>query len=121
VESVARRGEGEFVAAAELAEAFASFEPPILRADLGPISRVAWEHHRGRIAVAVRDWRRRHPDEFDRDRILVDRIAALLDSLDAILQPSAGALVAAGLAIDDALEHVDRHVAQLHPRMAGRP
>ncbi len=80
---------------------------------------LAWEHHRDRIAGAVRLLRCRHePDEYD--RILADRIAASLDSLDAMFEPTAGELVAEGFEVDRALELVDRHVDELRARMGGK-
>jgi hypothetical protein len=85
------------------------------------VLRVAWEHHRDRLAAALRVLRRRRPDEFDFDRIQADRAAAALDALDRLFEPTAGELVAAGHDVDEALALVDRHVAALHKRMGGKP
>jgi hypothetical protein len=52
---------------------------------------------------------------------LADRLACHVLTLDAMLRPTAADLVRAGFEVDQALEHVDRHVARLHSRMGGRP
>lgn len=84
------------------------------------MSVLAWEHQRDRLADALGRLRRRHEaDEYD--RILADRAAASLDSIVALFEPTAADLVAAGWEVDEALEVVDRHVAELHRRMGGKP
>ena len=78
-------------------------------------------HHLDRAADAVGRLRRRHPDPDDYDRILLDRAAASLDAIDAMLQPCAEELVAADWDVDEALEAVDRHSGELHGRLGGKP
>lgn len=87
----------------------------------GSVSAVlAWEHHRDRLADALGRLRRRYDvDEYD--HILADRAAASLVSIDALVAPTAADLVRAGWAVDQALEEVDRHYAQLARRMGGPP
>ena len=85
------------------------------------MSAAAWEFQRDRLADAVGRLRRRHPDPADYDRILADRAAASLDVLDALFEPCAGELVAAGLDVDRALELVDRHRDRLHSKLGGKP
>ncbi len=81
---------------------------------------LAWDHHYGRAVEAVGRLRRRHPDPDDYTRILLDRIAASLDGLDALLEPCAADLVAEGLGVDEALQIIDRHVDELCSRMGGK-
>ncbi len=84
------------------------------------MSVAAWDHHRDQIAGAVRLLRRRH--EVDAyDHVLACRIAASLDSLDAMFEPTAGELVAEGFEVDEALAIVDRHADELRSRMGGKP
>ena len=52
---------------------------------------------------------------------LAVRLCNQIDALDATVRPTAGALVAAGVNIDRALELVDRHVTLLHDRLGGKP
>jgi hypothetical protein len=108
------------VTAAELAQ-LVELPPAILRADRGPIPLVAWAHQRDRIADSISRLRRRHPDPLSYDRLLADRIAASLDSLDAMLEPTAADLVGAGFDVDEALGHVDRQRDRLYARMGGTP
>ena len=75
---------------------------------------LAWEHHRDRMAATIRTLRRRNYSG-------ADNLAASLDSLDAMFEPTAGELVRAGLDVDKALAIVDRHAAALHHRMGGKP
>ncbi len=81
---------------------------------------LAWEAHRDTIAGAVRLLRRRH-DADSYDHVLADRIAASLDSLDAMFEPCAAELVAEGFEVDEALALVDRHADELRSRMGGKP
>ena len=82
---------------------------------------LAWEHQFGRAVDAVGRLRRRLPDPADYDRIMLDRLARSLDSLDAMFEPCAADLVREGFEVDEALKIVDRHAAELHRRMGGRP
>jgi hypothetical protein len=75
---------------------------------------MAWEHHRDRLANTIRTLRRRNYSG-------ADNLAASLDSIDALLEPTAGDLVRTGWDVDEALKFVDRHVRELHSRMGGRP
>ncbi len=75
---------------------------------------LAWEYHRDRLAATIRTLRRRNYSG-------ADNLAASLDSLDAMFEPTAAELVAAGWDVGAALERTDRHAAALHKRMGGRP
>lgn len=75
---------------------------------------LAWIHHRDRMAATIRTLRRSNYSG-------ADNLAASLDSLDAMLEQTAGELVADGWTVDAALERVDRHAAALHHRMGGKP
>jgi hypothetical protein len=66
------------------------------------------------IAADVRRLRRRFASNDGwTGAYLLDRLAARLDELDAILQPGAAELVLAGFDVDEALETVDRRAATL--------
>ena len=75
---------------------------------------LAWEFHRDRLANTIRTLRRRNYSG-------ADNLAASLDSLDALFEPTAGELVAGGYDVDEALELVDAHAAELYRRMGGKP
>ena len=81
---------------------------------------LAWQHHRDRLADALGRLRNRLQDD-ELGLFLADRAAASLDALDALFEPTAGDLVAEGFEVERALDLVDRHVAELHSRMGGRP
>jgi hypothetical protein len=102
----------ELISAAELAEAglcaTARPQPP-------------GEMQRDRIAETIGRLRRRHPESDEYDRILADRIAASLDSLDAMLEPCAAELIRAGLSVEEALAQVDRRREALYRQMGGAP
>ncbi len=85
------------------------------------VARRAYEHQRNEAANAVRILRRRRPDGFDFDRIQADKVARALEVIEALLEPTAGDLVAVGWEVDEALEYADAHAAELHRRMGGKP
>ena len=75
---------------------------------------LAWEYHRDRLANTIRTLRRRNYSG-------ADNLAASLDSLDAIFEPTAADLVCERFDVEEALEIIDGHAAELHSRMGGKP
>ncbi len=111
--------------AADLIDREVRLEPRLLGAG-EPIAderdwvvRRAWKHYRNELANEIRIQLRY--STVPKVRTSADRCAGLLDSIDAMLEPSAGDLVQAGYEVDEALEIVDRHTAELHKRMGGKP
>lgn len=79
---------------------------------------LAWTEHVERAADALARLRRRHePDSYD--RLLADRAASELESLDLLVQPTAAELVAAGIDVDAALESVYAHGDAFRARIGG--
>jgi hypothetical protein len=83
------------------------------------VNAAAWEFQRDRAADAIGRLRRRHPDADDYDRILVDRIAETVLSLDAMFVGIHDFLD--GDDYDRAFAELDRHDDRLRSRMGVRP
>jgi hypothetical protein len=81
---------------------------------------LAWEYQRDQLADEVRRLRVRHPTPDSYDRVIADRLAAGIATLDSLFEPTAADLVRRGLDVDDALDQVDAHAEALYARMGGK-